>query len=234
MVHWPPPPPSLPPPPPSATPPPPHCPADRRRTRTLTQNPEPDQPQRILGEKEHLNPELDPDVLVLILILQKQFKVFLGSDKDDRTGFRGRTVDTRRPGSGVRWIVFAVFAGKPKFDDRALIPIKDSRMFGGSSHAAQPHMERYGRLLLLLLLGLLLRVCSSLTPDDRLISDRYAVYWNSTNPRSSESTPVRLLYRQQRSSASVCLSSFVRRRSSVTVFSEVLGAVENSHSGPHN
>ncbi|KAK9518821.1 hypothetical protein VZT92_021593 [Zoarces viviparus] len=40
-------------------------------------------------------------------------------------------------------------------------------------------MERSGRLLLL---GLLLRVCSAVT-DDRLISDRYAVYWNSSNPR---------------------------------------------------
>lgn len=35
--------------------------------------------------------------------------------------------------------------------------------------------------LLLLLLGLLLRFCSG--TDDRLISDRYAVYWNSSNPR---------------------------------------------------
>ncbi|XP_074525151.1 ephrin-A2 [Halichoeres trimaculatus] len=55
-------------------------------------------------------------------------------------------------------------------------------MFCGSSRAAQPHMERLGRPLLLLLLGLLLRVSASVT-DDRLISDRYAVYWNSSNPR---------------------------------------------------
>uniref|UniRef100_A0A3B4UU62 Ephrin-A2b n=1 Tax=Seriola dumerili TaxID=41447 RepID=A0A3B4UU62_SERDU len=54
--------------------------------------------------------------------------------------------------------------------------------------AAPPHMERSGRpplplpLLLLLLLGLLLRLCSAVT-DDRLFSDRYAVYWNSSNPR---------------------------------------------------
>lgn len=35
---------------------------------------------------------------------------------------------------------------------------------------------------LLLLLGLALRTCLALT-DDRLVSDRYAVYWNSSNPR---------------------------------------------------
>lgn len=55
-------------------------------------------------------------------------------------------------------------------------------MFAGTQRAAPPHMERSGRPLLLLLLGLLLRLCSAVT-DDRLISDRYAVYWNSTNPR---------------------------------------------------
>lgn len=55
-------------------------------------------------------------------------------------------------------------------------------MFAGTQRAAPPHMERSGRPLLLLLLGLLLRLCSAVT-DDRLISDRYAVYWNSSNPR---------------------------------------------------
>ncbi len=58
-------------------------------------------------------------------------------------------------------------------------------MFAGTQRAAPPHMERSGRplpLLLLLLLGLLFRLCSTVT-DDRLISDRYAVYWNSSNPR---------------------------------------------------
>lgn len=35
---------------------------------------------------------------------------------------------------------------------------------------------------LLLLLGLVLRTGHALT-DDRLVSDRYAVYWNSSNPR---------------------------------------------------
>lgn len=33
-----------------------------------------------------------------------------------------------------------------------------------------------------LLLLLLLRFCCALT-DDRIISDRFAVYWNSSNPR---------------------------------------------------
>ncbi|KAJ0065765.1 hypothetical protein NL108_018012 [Boleophthalmus pectinirostris] len=37
-------------------------------------------------------------------------------------------------------------------------------------------------LVPLLLLGLALRMCLALT-DDRLVSDRYAVYWNSSNPR---------------------------------------------------
>ncbi|XP_044055932.1 ephrin-A2-like isoform X1 [Siniperca chuatsi] len=55
-------------------------------------------------------------------------------------------------------------------------------MFAGTQRAAPPRMERSGRPLLLLLLGLLLRLCSAVT-DDRLISDRYAVYWNSSNPR---------------------------------------------------
>ncbi|KAM9762590.1 ephrin-A2 [Menidia menidia] len=41
-------------------------------------------------------------------------------------------------------------------------------------------MERSGLPLPGLLL--LLRLCAALT-DDRLISDRYAVYWNSSNPR---------------------------------------------------
>lgn len=47
--------------------------------------------------------------------------------------------------------------------------------------AAPPLMARSGRPPLLLGL-LLLRLCCAVT-DDRLISDRYAVYWNSTNPR---------------------------------------------------
>lgn len=34
----------------------------------------------------------------------------------------------------------------------------------------------------LLLFGLALRMCLALT-DERLVSDRYAVYWNSSNPR---------------------------------------------------
>lgn len=72
-------------------------------------------------------------------------------------------------------------------------------MFSGSQRAAPPRKERPGRspsppalpappppppllLLLLLLLGLLLRLSSAVT-DDRLISDRYAVYWNSSNSR---------------------------------------------------
>ncbi|XP_038142772.1 ephrin-A2-like isoform X1 [Cyprinodon tularosa] len=61
-------------------------------------------------------------------------------------------------------------------------------MSAGTQRAAPlPLMERSGRpsLLLpppLLLLGLLLRLCCAVT-DDRLISDRYAVYWNSSNPR---------------------------------------------------
>ncbi|XP_037326141.2 ephrin-A2-like [Pungitius pungitius] len=55
-------------------------------------------------------------------------------------------------------------------------------MFGGTQRSATPHMERSGRPPSLLLLGLLLRVCSAVT-DDRLISDRYAVFWNSSNPR---------------------------------------------------
>lgn len=58
----------------------------------------------------------------------------------------------------------------------------EPRMAAGTQRAAPPHMERYGRPLLLLLLGLLLRLCSAVT-DDRMISDRYAVYWNSSNPR---------------------------------------------------
>lgn len=37
-------------------------------------------------------------------------------------------------------------------------------------------------LVPLLLLSLALRMCLALT-DDRLVSDRYAVYWNSSNPR---------------------------------------------------
>ncbi|KAK2835102.1 hypothetical protein Q5P01_015586 [Channa striata] len=59
-------------------------------------------------------------------------------------------------------------------------------MFAGTQRAAPPHMERSGRppppLLLPLLLGLVFRLCAALT-DDRIISDRYAVYWNSSNPR---------------------------------------------------
>lgn len=55
-------------------------------------------------------------------------------------------------------------------------------MFAGTQRAAPPRMERSGLPPLLLLLGLLLRLCSAVT-DDRLISDRYAVYWNSSNPR---------------------------------------------------
>lgn len=60
-------------------------------------------------------------------------------------------------------------------------------MFGGSSRgSAQPQMERTAAralpLPLLLLIGLALPVSGSVT-DDRLISDRYAVYWNSSNPR---------------------------------------------------
>ncbi|XP_069375470.1 ephrin-A2 isoform X1 [Paralichthys olivaceus] len=43
-------------------------------------------------------------------------------------------------------------------------------------------MELCGRPPLLLLLGLMLRFCSGDT-DDRIISDRYEVYWNSSNPR---------------------------------------------------
>lgn len=43
-------------------------------------------------------------------------------------------------------------------------------------------MERSVRPPRLLLLGLLLRLCSAV-PDDRLNSDRYAVYWNGSNPR---------------------------------------------------
>ncbi|KAF3834756.1 hypothetical protein F7725_027314 [Dissostichus mawsoni] len=42
-------------------------------------------------------------------------------------------------------------------------------------------MELSGRPLLLLLLGL--QLCRSAVPDDRLISDRFGVYWNSSNPR---------------------------------------------------
>lgn len=45
----------------------------------------------------------------------------------------------------------------------------------------KPHMELSGRPLLLLLLGL--QLCRSAVPDDRLISDRFGVYWNSSNPR---------------------------------------------------
>ncbi|KAI4795011.1 hypothetical protein KUCAC02_031696 [Chaenocephalus aceratus] len=41
-------------------------------------------------------------------------------------------------------------------------------------------MELSGRPLLLLLLGL--QLCRSAVPDDRLISDRFGVYWNSSNP----------------------------------------------------
>ncbi|XP_074490567.1 ephrin-A2 [Sebastes fasciatus] len=55
-------------------------------------------------------------------------------------------------------------------------------MFSGCGSGSGPcgsHMDVSGRLLLL---GLLLRFCSAGT-DDRLISDRYAVYWNSSNPR---------------------------------------------------
>lgn len=55
-------------------------------------------------------------------------------------------------------------------------------MFGGTQRAAPPLMERSARPPLLLLLGLLLRLCAAVT-DDRLISDRYAVHWNSSNPR---------------------------------------------------
>ena len=60
-------------------------------------------------------------------------------------------------------------------------------MFSGTQRAAPPRMERSGRpplplLPLLLLLGPLLRLCAAVT-DDRIISDRYAVYWNSSNPR---------------------------------------------------
>ncbi|CAB1421941.1 unnamed protein product [Pleuronectes platessa] len=43
-------------------------------------------------------------------------------------------------------------------------------------------MELCGRPPLLLLLGLMLRFCSGDT-EDRLVSDRYEVYWNSSNPR---------------------------------------------------
>ncbi|KAF1385195.1 hypothetical protein PFLUV_G00105210 [Perca fluviatilis] len=57
-------------------------------------------------------------------------------------------------------------------------------MLSGAPRVARPRMERCGRPLLLLLLGLLLRFCSAVI-DDRLISDRYAVYWNSSNPRFS-------------------------------------------------
>lgn len=53
-------------------------------------------------------------------------------------------------------------------------------MFAGTERAAPLHMRRSGRPLLLL--GLLLRLCSAVT-DERLVSDRYAVYWNSSNPR---------------------------------------------------
>lgn len=55
-------------------------------------------------------------------------------------------------------------------------------MFGGTQRAAPPRMGRSGPPPLLLLLGLLLRLCSAVT-DERLVSDRYAVYWNSSNPR---------------------------------------------------
>ncbi|XP_061593270.1 ephrin-A2-like [Cololabis saira] len=55
-------------------------------------------------------------------------------------------------------------------------------MIAGTPRAAQPRMEPCGRPLLLLLLGLLPRLCSAVT-DDRIISDRYGVYWNSSNPR---------------------------------------------------
>lgn len=55
-------------------------------------------------------------------------------------------------------------------------------MFAGTQRAVPPHMERSGRPLLPLLLGLLLRLCAAVT-DDRIISDRYGVYWNSSNPR---------------------------------------------------
>ncbi|XP_053709575.1 ephrin-A2-like [Synchiropus splendidus] len=58
-------------------------------------------------------------------------------------------------------------------------------MAAGTQRAAPPLTERGTRpllLLLLLLLGSLLRFCCAVT-DDRIISDRYAVYWNSTNPR---------------------------------------------------
>lgn len=60
--------------------------------------------------------------------------------------------------------------------------LKKRRMFAGTQRAAPPRMGRCGRPPPLLLLGLLLRLCSAVT-DDRLISDRYAVYWNSSNPR---------------------------------------------------
>ncbi|XP_041862105.1 ephrin-A2-like [Melanotaenia boesemani] len=56
-------------------------------------------------------------------------------------------------------------------------------MFAGTQRVAPPLMERSGRPPPpLLLLGLLLRLCAAVT-DDRIISDRYAVYWNSSNPR---------------------------------------------------
>ncbi|KAI9520475.1 hypothetical protein NQZ68_017176 [Dissostichus eleginoides] len=56
------------------------------------------------------------------------------------------------------------------------------RDFSSSQKKAEdkPHMELSGRPLLLLLLGL--QLCGSAVPDDRLISDRFGVYWNSSNP----------------------------------------------------
>ncbi|XP_006781156.1 ephrin-A2-like [Neolamprologus brichardi] len=54
-------------------------------------------------------------------------------------------------------------------------------MFAGAQRAAPLHMERSGRPPLMLL-GLLLQICSAVTTD-RINSDRYAVYWNSSNPR---------------------------------------------------
>lgn len=57
-------------------------------------------------------------------------------------------------------------------------------MEAGTRRSEQTHMERCGRppLLLLLLLGLLLPLCSA-GADERFSSDRHAVYWNSSNPR---------------------------------------------------
>ncbi|XP_068449049.1 ephrin-A2 [Clinocottus analis] len=55
-------------------------------------------------------------------------------------------------------------------------------MFGGTPRAAGTRTERCAAARLLLVL--LVRVCAA-GLEDRVISDRHAVYWNSSNPRFS-------------------------------------------------